>query len=270
MIGTSIAQSKRLLGLGISPDTADVFIPSYGGENYAEDRPYLREHTVRPDKGDLPCWSLTVLLSLLPHVRIDSEVFKWRMTPHFGGTAVEYAESDTGRVLVRFEEDTPIDAVFAMVVWAVEKGYLDTHGDERKVEMVERPVADEHCSQELCWLLRKKGFDSETDYVYYHYEEDGGWCFEKLMPSDKFDGGKMLRCPTHQMAMRWLRERHGMSVMVDCVGSKNYDPMVQCFDGRDYAVEGKVVLVDGKRRRGFPTYEEACEEAMKYCLKNLI
>jgi hypothetical protein len=79
------------------------------------------------------------------------------------------------------------------------------------------------------------------------------------------------------MAMKWLREVHNLHIMVNCVGKVNYDPIIQSFDGKDYEIEGIEVcttkLINGKWvnvRRGFKTYEQACEAAIKYCLENLI
>ena len=35
---------------------------------------------------------------------------------------------------------------------------------------------------------------------------------KKLLPGNKFDKNKMLHCPTHQMALKWLREKHKIGI----------------------------------------------------------
>ena len=83
--------------------------------------------------------------------------------------------------------------------------------------------------------------------------------------------------PTLQMAMKWLRLKHNLHIMTNCIGKVNYDPIVQRFDGEDFEIEGVVFgttkKINGKPvnvRRGFAKNEDACEEAIKYCLEHLI
>lgn len=73
-------------------------------------------------------------------------------------------------------------------------------------------IFEDHCSLEICKLLKERDFNEDTDYIFYHYEEDDDWCFEKLLTGDKFNEEKMLHCPTHQMALKWLREKHKIGI----------------------------------------------------------
>lgn len=62
MIATSISQSKRLLEVGIDPQTADMqwnAIPTYHG---VEQELFVGEMT----HSGLPAWSLSALILLLP------------------------------------------------------------------------------------------------------------------------------------------------------------------------------------------------------------
>lgn len=63
MIATSIEQSKKLLELGIDPNTADIFYAD--GERLA----VWNNKEVNLDNEDIPCWSLAALLNILPSIQ---------------------------------------------------------------------------------------------------------------------------------------------------------------------------------------------------------
>ena len=58
-ICTSVEQSKRLLDLGLKPETADCFHWNYSGVNY------IGNITEGLEQDDIPAWSLHRLLCLL-------------------------------------------------------------------------------------------------------------------------------------------------------------------------------------------------------------
>ena len=71
--------------------------------------------------------------------------------------------------------------------------------------------------------------------------------------------------PTLQMAMKWLREAHGLDIDI----SIEYTPKKTYY----YSVLKKTVIRDIDclhSETNFKSYEEACESAIKYCLENLI
>ena len=136
-------------------------------------------------------------------------------------------------------------------------------------------IREDYVSFETAKLLKEKGFDTAVHHYYqkidddiiYHIEDFRNWNLHDMWYS----------MPTLQMAMKWLREVHNLHIMVNCVGKVNYDPIIQSFDGKDYEIEGIEVgttkRINGKWvnvRRGFKTYEQAVEAAIKYCLENLI
>ena len=135
-------------------------------------------------------------------------------------------------------------------------------------------ITEDYVSFETAKLLKDKGFNEPCLYYYF---SDGIIGRRKGLKDRNCPSVNTFSMPTHQMAMKWLREVHNLHIMVNCVGKVNYDPIVQRFDGKDFEVEGVEVgttrKIDGKWvnvRRGFKTYEQACEAAIKYCLKNLI
>lgn len=131
---TSVEQSKHLLELGLSPETADIFLPCYGGNDYAENRPYFREHVYAPDKEDLPCWSVGALLNLMPPY-----LFEWdrgidlQIYPHLNkkhGWIVSYMPNNVesmqrDKFRQNCHADTLIEAAYNMVVWLLENNYIE-------------------------------------------------------------------------------------------------------------------------------------------------
>lgn len=95
MTYTSIEQSKRLMELGLNPDSADLSYSntSYRGLNYTEPftvllKPYKIHKRVLENVTDaqknicmwevLPCWSAECLLNLLPSIiKTGEEVRNW-------------------------------------------------------------------------------------------------------------------------------------------------------------------------------------------------
>lgn len=114
-------------------------------------------------------------------------------------------------------------------------------------------ITEDYVSYEVAKLLKEKGFDV---YTSTRYDYDGGFHFH----GDYLIGDSDISAPTHQMAMKWLREVHKVFFCVhpDYPISKDY--MVEFYD------DGKPSGCFGN----YPTYEEAVEAALKYTLENFI
>lgn len=71
MYFTSIEQSKKLIELGIDPNTADMCYQyvKFDKENEIQ---YFASLSL-PKKNDIPCWSTGALLNLLPKTIIDKD-----------------------------------------------------------------------------------------------------------------------------------------------------------------------------------------------------
>jgi len=123
-------------------------------------------------------------------------------------------------------------------------------------------ITEDYVSFEVAKLLKEKGFDEECIYVYRH---DGS---EDIWDADKED----IACqkPTLQMAVKWLREVHKIGVF----------PSTYAFtvgkNGSAKHVYGTAIInletyeLMTNDLMPMPTYEEATEAAIKYCLENLI
>jgi hypothetical protein len=119
-------------------------------------------------------------------------------------------------------------------------------------------TTEDYCSYEIAKLIKENGFEGEVsafveeDNTKYDYTLSG------------FIKAETLPCPTHQMAMKWLREKQGIIITVD------YDEDEDCKDNERY---GFTIYQKYTRKvdlATFPTYENAVEAALKYCLTYMI
>lgn len=123
-----------------------------------------------------------------------------------------------------------------------------------------------YVSFETAKLLKEKGFDENTLMVYMSY---GDLCkcnrYDSIRNSNYNDITKnYFECtaPTHQMAMKWLREVHNIDI---CVFPYQADYISYSYKVKIYKnKEIYLTITDSK------TYEDAVEETLKYCLDNLI
>ena len=127
-------------------------------------------------------------------------------------------------------------------------------------------IQEAYVSFETAKLLKEKGFDENTLMVYMSY---GDLCkcnrYDSIRNSKYNDITKNdFECtaPTHQMAMKWLREVHNIDI---CVFPYQADYISYSYKVKIYKnKEIYLTITDSK------TYEDAIEEALKYCLQNLI
>ena len=131
-------------------------------------------------------------------------------------------------------------------------------------------IQEAYCSKEVSKLLKEKGFDENTSMVYMPY---GDLCkcnrYDSIRNSNYNDITKnYFECtaPTHQMAIAWLREVHGIFIAIN---NDDLDFNWQCYDliNRGSTLDPKIL---SESYAGYKTYEEAVEAALKYCLENLI
>lgn len=110
---------------------------------------------------------------------------------------------------------------------------------------------DEECE------LKDEGRGDEIEYV------EGGRLYDYGCNNRNKDA-KVWAAPTLWGTMKWLREVHNRYVEICMDKAHNFKDIVfrpAIYDKRlDCLWESD----------NFPTYEEACEAAIKYCLENLI
>ena len=104
------------------------------------------------------------------------------------------------------------------------------------------------------------------------YDDEGYLSFNHIgyinaeKPTEDFSA----LAPTHQMAMKWLREEHKVFIYVEpfitTSGLEGYNPYCT-------KIGGEFMWINPLRKysnTSSDTYEEAVESAIKYCLENLI
>ena len=127
-------------------------------------------------------------------------------------------------------------------------------------------IIEDYCSYEVAKLLKEKGFDERCRswYSYYgdSYDSHEEGC--KMCNSDCIKNTFMA--PTQAMAMKWLREVHGLFVSI---GNDDLDYNWQIFDINDRTKDLDPTCLT-ESYAGYRKYEQACEAAIKYCLEHLI
>ena len=138
-------------------------------------------------------------------------------------------------------------------------------------------IKEDYCSFELSKLLKEKGFPQEYDIyhsmVYNEEDYEDEYEVQRMVVETRIVKAGTLSsypvgvpepkcyCPTLQMAMKWLREIHNLQIQIAPITSRHKDWTFGIYK------EFSPLTIDLLH---FPTYEQACEAAIKYCLKNLI
>ena len=128
-------------------------------------------------------------------------------------------------------------------------------------------ITEDYVSFETAKLLKEKGFDESTSMVYMSY---GDLCklhrYDSIRNSNYNDITKNYfeyTAPTLQMTCKWLRETYHLHILFEISDPSQINPKYY-FIVWDTSKQNSY-LVDL-----FDSYEEACEEAIKYCLENLV
>ena len=130
---TSIEQSKRLVDLGLDPNTADMFHLRIVGETYDKygeliplednlckvevDSPNRLNY---PKDDMLPCWSVSALMDLLPEIRINYHLYKWR----YSLESLDYIGVSSGKILHSITSNGVLNKFYDMIVWLLENKYI--------------------------------------------------------------------------------------------------------------------------------------------------
>jgi hypothetical protein len=139
-----------------------------------------------------------------------------------------------------------------------------------------------YCSFEVSKLLKEKGFPQEYNIyhsmVYNEEDYEDEYEIQRMITITKLVKAGTLSsypigvpepkcyCPTHQMAMQWLRDEH--DILITVLPDKIHDTIALFWNV--YIVtekEYKWIFAGGGVNM---TYEELIEEALLYALKTLI
>lgn len=128
-------------------------------------------------------------------------------------------------------------------------------------------ITEDYISFETAKLLKEKGFDENTPVNYFVGDDKPRGCVvgEMIYHKRAEEDTHLIACPTLQMAMKWLMEVHDIYIDVLLLNHSEegiYGYVIQNITSRDY--------IATSRNNSYNTYVEAAEEAIKYCLENLI
>ena len=141
-------------------------------------------------------------------------------------------------------------------------------------------ITEDYVSFEVAKLLKEKGFNWEWSPFYSEQDRDE-WSRNNNynIPNPNYDANipfdsKILNViaphVSLQMAMKWLRKVHNLHCAVDydfVLGW--YCQITSLKETIEYDYE-EMKHYHPDKDNGFSSPEEACEEAIKYCLENLI
>jgi len=115
-------------------------------------------------------------------------------------------------------------------------------------------ITEDYVSFEIAQLLKEKGFDIPCRQAYFN-----GSLVDYTMYG--FCDGELLDCPSQSLAIKWLREVHHIFIQIELYSK---------YDDYWFEVFLNTHRIMMKKREVYNSYEEACEAAILYVLKNLI
>lgn len=154
-------------------------------------------------------------------------------------------------------------------------------------------ITEDYCSYEVAKLLKEKGFDWQTEFVWYeHLPSSIDWrnkinqkaidyfyfnettehnsYYRNCDKKPSYINGDIYSAPTHQMAMKWLRGLHNKHCDVGYdIDLKWFFQIIDLKETVTYDYP-ETKYYHTENETGFNSYEEAVEAALKYCLTNLI
>lgn len=124
---TSYEQSKSLLELGLDPNTADMkYDPRWDIPVIISEYDYDSHLNYNPEyeNTDIPAWSLTALLGLMPKIKFfkDEDAYEPCISRYGDKYICHY--NCSGADEHWYIEDNPIDAAYNMVCWLKENNKI--------------------------------------------------------------------------------------------------------------------------------------------------
>ena len=127
-------------------------------------------------------------------------------------------------------------------------------------------ITEDYVSFDAAKLLKEKGFDSEDCFAFYKKNGEIGF-LQTFGDITDYVSETCVIAPTLQMVLKWLREVHNIFIIIephkyDYINERNSSCIASLWQGDNY--------YENITSKDYPTYEEACEETIKFSLKNLI
>lgn len=130
-------------------------------------------------------------------------------------------------------------------------------------------ITEDYVSFETAKLLKEKGFD-EVCEMFYCKPHEGYMRNRKRNEWRNSDLRENMTCtcPTLQMAMKWLREVHGLFIFIS-TWTMLENNIQYYFEIREIKTRDFETLYDYTSKE-LNSFEKVAEAAILYCLKNLI
>lgn len=122
-------------------------------------------------------------------------------------------------------------------------------------------IQEDYCSFEVSKLLKEKRFGVACNGKYQYTK---GWEYTDTVECINYNASWFegdVSCPTHALAIKWIRENFGYHIYTYTNG-KIWYPCIQHLFGDIAVLSGKIGI--------YNTSEEAIEAALLYTLQNLI
>lgn len=133
-------------------------------------------------------------------------------------------------------------------------------------------ITEDYVSFETAKLLKEKGFNGQCRAAYTNYGKLFTTQIQQYVTNVLCSKGTLWECtaPTHQMAMRWLRENFNINPVPYAL---SHGWAFDIFDLSNKDITGckKLFSMDlPSKSECYNSYEEAAEAAIKYYLENIL
>ena len=133
-------------------------------------------------------------------------------------------------------------------------------------------ITEDYVSFEVAKLLKEKGFDEGCSFVVNAISKGVMPVSWPTTNSDiEDDKANLIALPTHQMAMKWLREVHNKHCDIGYdIDLYWFFQIIELKELKEHFDYSELKYYHTENDTGFNSYEEAVEAALKYTLEKLI
>ena len=125
-----------------------------------------------------------------------------------------------------------------------------------------KQITEDYVSYKIAKLLKEKGFNEPC--IGFYNPIDGCFFEASMRKSWDYNRHGSINAPTHQMALKWLREVHNIfieiNISIDLNGDYHYN----------YSILDKECKYIKRFNGYYSSYESCVEAALLFVLKNLI
>ena len=136
-------------------------------------------------------------------------------------------------------------------------------------------ITEDYISYKTAKLLKEKGFDETCRAFWKEWNGEISlcgcnsshifeYCHNTMLENYNDSEETNIAAPTLQMAMKWLREVYKLYCDIRAGDNDFVIDIISLKDG-EFGCE-----VAEPESCVYPTYEQACEAGIRYCLENLI